>query len=348
LIIGLTGSALYAMEKARSEDLKKSAKASSARGAGHSASPAGTQDFEAAFSKLAERVAKQRSLVPPESTGDEDMARVLEYAQARSDLAEAGAKAKSPRALALAREAAQCYMALHEWQSGMVFIPPGDVSIGDDNSSNVLAADGFFIDTCEVTNGQYLEFCNKVEGGWRWPPYDLAAAPSNMPVVNVTFYDAQAYAAWAGKHLPTEVQWARAAYGDKTASARYPWGEEWQPEACNCGTEQGANQYVAACGSFSKDRTWSGCFDMAGNVSEWTQTAFKELPYDPLDGRNDPARLTFGSLVSVRGGNYRDAARTFLSARLSWPFEAHDAVLGFRCVKELPKEGEDVDGAVAQ
>lgn len=343
LIVGLTGSALYAMEKGRAEQLAKSAKARAAPRSGEPGGPAPTQEFEIAYRKLAERVATQRSNVSPDARSNEDMARVLEYAKARWDLAEAEAKLKNPKALALAREAVQCYMALHEWESGMVFIPPGSVAIGDDKTSNVIAVDGFFIDVYEVTNGQYLDFCN--QAGWRLPSYNLQDVPPNMPVVDVTFYDAQAYAAWAKKRLPTEVQWARAAYGDPTASDRYPWGAEWQPGACNCGTGEGPDAYAAPVGTFPKDRTWSGCCDMAGNVSEWTQTAFAELPYNPLDGRDNPALLTFGSLVSVRGGNYRDAARTTLSARVSSLFEAHDYALGFRCVKELPKEEEDAGAA---
>ena len=216
--------------------------------------------------------------------------------------------------------------------------------MGDATASNVLTLDGFFIDVYEVTNGQYLQFCTQVEGGWRWPSYDLQEAPPNMPVVDVTFYDALAYAAWAGKQLPTEAQWARAAYGDRTASDRYPWGSEWQAGACNSGTGEDTYEFAAPTGSFEKDRAWSGCYDMAGNVSEWTRTEFKELPYNPLDGRDDPSRFSFGTPISVRGGNLRDTARTTLNARFSRLFEAHDYTLGFRCVKEVPKEAEDTEG----
>jgi len=341
LIVALTGSALYALEKARAEKSVPPPSIGPEAPNGLGQPP----DFDIEFRKMTERVSRARSLVPPEAKGNEDAARVLDYAKERWDLALVEAEGKRPKALATAREAAQCYMALREWPSGMVFVRPGEVTIGDDTTSTVIAVDGFFIDIYEVTNGDYLRFCSEVKDGWRWPY--LQAAPPDMPVVDVTFYDAQAYAAWANKRLPTEVQWARAAYGDLVGLDRYPWGADWQPGACNCGGGDNPNQYAAPGGKFEKDRTWSGCYDMAGNVSEWTQTMFKELPYNPLDGRDNPALITFGCLVSVRGGNYRDTARTTLSARLSCPFEAHDSALGFRCVKELPNQEEDADAAYA-
>jgi len=339
LILGLAGSALYALEKARTEQDHQSEIIRAAPGA------AETQDFDVAFTRLSERIARARSLAPPETGKNEDIARVQEYARARWELAQAEAERKNTEAVDLARQALQCYVALRSWQPGMVFVPPGEVTMGDATASNVLTLDGFFIDVYEVTNGQYLEFCTQVEGGWRWPPsYNLQEAPPNMPVVDVTFYDALAYAAWAGKQLPTEAQWARAAYGDRTVPDRYPWGSEWQAGACNSGTDEDAYEFAAPTGSFEKDRTWSGCYDMAGNVSEWTRTEFKELPYDPSDERDDPSRFTFGTPISARGGNLRDTARTTLNARFSWLFEEHDSTLGFRCVNELPKEAEDAEG----
>jgi len=334
LIVGLAAAAIYRLEKTRTQPT-----ASSLTAAPVAAALEPGQGFDAAFKKLEVRVAQARSATPPEAANNDEMAKVVESARARWDLARAEADRKTPKALALAHEALQCYTALESWQPGMVFIPPGTVRIGDAASGSDVPLDGFFIDVNEVTNGQYLQFCTQVDGGWRWPPsYNLEQAPANMPVVDVTFYDALAYAAWAGKQLPTEAQWARAAYGEHPASDRYPWGSEWEAGACNSGTGDDSHEYASPVGSFARDRTWSGCFDMAGNVSEWTRTAFKDLPYDLQDGRDDPSGFTFGTMISVRGGNLGDTSRTTLSARFSQPFEAHDYTLGFRCVKELPKD----------
>lgn len=337
LIVGLAGAAIYRLETTKAKPA-----AGYESGAPVVVTSNGVQGFDAAFQKLEEQVALARSAVPPEAATDDAMTKIVESARTRWDLARTESAGKTPKALALAREALQCYRALQFWQPDMVFIPPGTVRIGDAASGADVALDGFFIDTNEVTNGQYLKFCTQVDGGWRWPPsYNLEQAPANMPVVDVTFYDALAYAAWAGKQLPTEAQWARAAYGEHPASDRYPWGSEWEAGACNSGTNEDSQEYAAAVGSFQRDHTLSGCYDMAGNVSEWTRTAFKDLPYDAQDGRDDPSAFTFGTMISVRGGNFGDVARTALSARFSRLFEEHDYTLGFRCVKELPNDGAD-------
>jgi formylglycine-generating enzyme required for sulfatase activity/tRNA A-37 threonylcarbamoyl transferase component Bud32 len=296
------------------------------------------EDWRISFKKLTDKVSRERSSMPPEASIDVDMSRVLDAANARWELAQTEAGQDNPKAVELGRAALECFRALRSWEHGMVFIPPGEVTIVDDGESSVVAVDGFFIDRLEVTNRQYLEFCDSVEGGWRLPSYDLRSAPGEAPVVDVTFYDALGYAAWAGKQLPTEAQWARAAYGDKTASDHYPWGADWEAGACNSGADENSQGVAAQGGSFKRDLTWSGCYDMAGNVSEWTRTAFKELPYDSADGRDDSASFTFGTLISVRGGNLRETEGAMLNARFSFSFESHDFTLGFRCVKSAPED----------
>jgi formylglycine-generating enzyme required for sulfatase activity/tRNA A-37 threonylcarbamoyl transferase component Bud32 len=315
LIVGLAGTGIYGIEKTRTQPAPSGEAAAPAPDASGAA-----PNFDVDFQKLEAQVARARSAVPPEASDNEDMTRVLESARTRWDLARTEADRKNPKALAL------------------VFVPPGTARIGDGALGSEVALDGFFIDTREVTNGQYLQFCAQVQGGWRWPSYSLEQAPADLPVVDVTFYDALAYAAWAGKELPSEAQWARAAYGDRSASDRYPWGSEWEAGACNSGIGEDGHEFASPVASFVRDHTWSGCYDMAGNVSEWTRTASKDLPYDARDGRDDPSGFTFGTMISVRGGNLRDTARSTLSARFSQPFEAHDYTLGFRCVKTLPKD----------
>ena len=178
---------------------------------------------------------------------------------------------------------------------------------------------------------------------WRLPP-DLDPPPTDpdflqCPVVGVSFFDAQAYAEWAGKRLPTEAQWARAAYGYLRESENYPWGDEWVDGACNTlGALEGVAGRVPVR-SFLDDRTGSGCYDMAGNVSEWTRTAFAPLPYDSSGG-GDEAGLFFGSTIVVRGWNFGsqhgDATRPILGERYGYPFRTQSPYIGFRCVREIP------------
>jgi formylglycine-generating enzyme required for sulfatase activity/tRNA A-37 threonylcarbamoyl transferase component Bud32 len=238
--------------------------------------------------------------------------------------AQTKADAQDPKALDSARQALQRYVALKIWPSGMQFVPPGDVTLRDDTDSSLVSLDGFFIDTYEVTNGQFLQFCR--DNNWRFPPYDLETAPADYPVISVTFYDALAYAASLKKQLPTEAQWARAAYGGPGAS----------DAAANSGGESPDAETLHPVGGFPDDKSWAGCFDLAGNVAEWTRSMFKPLPYDPKDGREDVRAFTFGTSIVVRGGDYRDAQHRPMNARVALPYQSPIDTLGFRCAMEIP------------
>ena len=310
--------------------------------------------FEAEYKRICDVVSRIRSRAAAEAERHEFLMKVVNEGDARWRLVETEASQRDPGTLVLARQALECYVAALMWPPNMVFVPPGDVTIRDMVTSGSVTVDGFFIDATEVTNAQYLQFCT--ETGWR-APYDLGAAPGNHPVTHVTFYDAQAYAAWAGrainpgderaspvKKLPTEAQWARAAYGDRGVSESFPWGDAWQEGACNSAGAQDGSPFTAPVRSFDKDKTWSGCSDMAGNVSEWTRTLFARLPYDAKDGRDDETRPYFGAQMVVRGGNYNDPQHSPLNARYGCAFETAADTLGFRCVLELPAGLDEIEG----
>ncbi|MCX5759185.1 MAG: SUMF1/EgtB/PvdO family nonheme iron enzyme [Candidatus Hydrogenedentes bacterium] len=292
-----------------------------------------TTGFDREFNRWTMLV-DQAKQVPREAETNEPMRAVLDDANRRWEVAQEQALHKDPKALDSARQALQCYAALKAWPFGMQFVPPGDVTLRDDTGSSVVTLDGFFIDANEVTNGQYLQFCR--DNNWRFPPYDLETAPADHPVISVTFYDALAYAAWVKKQLPTEAQWARAAYGGPGASEMYPWGDDWKDGAGNSGGASPESEYARAVGVFPEDKSWTGCLDMAGNVAEWTRSMFKPLPYDPKDGREDVRAFAFGTSIVVRGGHYRDAQHTPMNVRFALPFESTMDTLGFRCVKEIP------------
>jgi formylglycine-generating enzyme required for sulfatase activity/tRNA A-37 threonylcarbamoyl transferase component Bud32 len=310
LILILAAAGLYAVDRARRVQVAKGhAQASPDGGAMGAPSPG----FEQQFKELGDRRLTLRSQAATRAGNRDDLLAVLNDGDTKWKRAETEAASQSPAALTLARQALQYYRSLLYWQPKMVFVPPGEVTVDEGNLSGTVTVDGFFIDVGELSNEQYLRFC--AEQGWRLPPYDIQNAPPDKPVVDVTFYDAQAFAAWAKKKLPTEAQWARAAYGGDAATQNV---------------------------SLDNDVTWSGCRDLIGGISEWTRSAFKELPYGPSDGREDPAKLYFGTLIVVRGDNYQALSPSPLTARYAVPFETMSETIGFRCVYELPPDSEEI------
>ncbi len=167
----------------------------------------------------------------------------------------------------------------------MVHIPAGEFLYGA--GRRLIQIDEFWIDKAPVTNAEYKRF---LEARPEYPvPYsDLDEAqafnwdrktrsfPQGMasqPVVLVTFMDVQSYAKWAGKRLPTEEEWEKAARG--TDGRTYPWGRILQNSVCN--TLESGIGHTTPVGSFSPagDSPY-GCVDMSGNVWEWTESEYSE------------------------------------------------------------------------
>jgi formylglycine-generating enzyme required for sulfatase activity len=193
----------------------------------------------------------------------------------------------------------------------------------------------FAMDETPVTNAQFAEFLKAsryrpVHGehflkhwmGGR-PPVGL----EDHPVVYVGLEDARAYASWAGKRLPAEEEWQ---YAAQSADGRiYPWGEQMEPGRCNAG-ETGGTTPVKA---FSRGRSPFGCYDMCGNVWQWTES-------ERSDGRTRFCIIRGGSFYSAKGsGWYMDGgprpanfAAKFL---LTWPGLDRCSTIGFRCAADL-------------
>ena len=152
---------------------------------------------------------------------------------------------------------------------GMVLVPPGKYIVGGSEGNprrTVELPFGVFIAVKEVTCGRYAEFL-RATGRPAPPGWAEQQGNEEMPVANVTWSEAAAFAAWAGCGLPTEEQWECACRGP--SGQLYPWGDTWAPDNAVLGFGP------APVGSAKGDRSPCGCMDMAGNVAEWTATALE-------------------------------------------------------------------------
>jgi hypothetical protein len=223
----------------------------------------------------------------------------------------------------------------------MVYVPEGEFLMGsregegdpDEHPQHRVHLRAFLIDRHEVTNGQFLEFCRAKE---RVAPAQPPPGDERYPVVAVTWDEARDYAAWAGKRLPTEAEWERAARGPE--GLRFPWGNEPDPDACNGWGKKDGYLALAPCGSFPRDSSPFGCLDMGGNATEWCADRYGEKWYaSPVP--DDPRGPETGETRVIRGGNANaEPAMTRAALRKSVPPELRrqDAFIGFRCVRSLP------------
>ncbi len=229
----------------------------------------------------------------------------------------------------------------------MVYVPAGEFLMGSDESQDnespvhTVFVDAFYIDRYPVTNEEYKRFvddaghavpCYDVEWanpeGYNWDP-EKRTPPEGKekhPVVLVRWEDALAYSAWAGKRLPTEAEWERAARG--TDGRRWPWGDEFVEGRCNT-KESGANGTVPVGQYSPQGDSPDGVGDMVGNVWEYTSSLFRAYPYDANDGRESQEAEGWRVL---RGGSWvNDLDRARCTARLDGDF-LFFTNLGFRCV----------------
>ncbi|MFO7975593.1 MAG: bifunctional serine/threonine-protein kinase/formylglycine-generating enzyme family protein [Candidatus Hydrogenedentota bacterium] len=256
---------------------------------------------------------------------------------------------RNPDAFKAAWHALECYLGPVICPAGMVFIPPGETVV--EKGGAPVFVSGFFMDRYEVTNEQFRAFALDPANNWHVPDY-LGGANADegvleLPVVGVTFYDALAYAAgtpqasWAECILPSEAQWARAAYGNTQPPSPYPWGAEWEPGTFSTAGEADKFAGPAPVRSFEADHSPFGCYDIAGNVMEWTRSVFVS-PYDRSQADGAVEDIWFGSALAVRGGSYNDS-EVPLTARRRAVFDETSAVLGFRCALAFPSDLETID-----
>lgn len=201
----------------------------------------------------------------------------------------------------------------------MVLVPAGEFVMGsnagcyDESPAHKVNVDSFLIDKHEVTNSQFEQFVKSSgyhpQGPWR---RGYGAAQDNFPVRFVTWYDAVAYTKWAGRRLPTEAQWEKAAGGGRGLT--YPWGMQWKDGMARLGVE--VESGPVAVGSFPKGASNYGCLDMAGNVWEWVNDWYDRYYYQSLPApARDPAGPADGSPPEERFIKTKTAAGNERSTR---------------------------------
>jgi len=263
----------------------------------------------------------------------------------------------------------------------MVLVPTGEFRMGapagsgglpDEQPERAVLLSAFYIDRFEVTNEAYFLFVSM--SGHRMPENSNPAATlwkdrrpmpgiERHPVVNVSWTDADAYCRWAGKRLPTEAEWEKAARG--TDGRRYPWGDQWdvllansasywagrtvqfdsgadweafwvKGEGAQIAKEKGLNGEVLTMpvGSFPGSTSVYGLFDMAGNVAEWVQDWYDPnyYPSGPLTNPTGPPR---GAIKSMRGGSWLKPAVSLRTSDRDWgTIDSRPSGTGFRCAQD--------------
>jgi len=196
----------------------------------------------------------------------------------------------------------------------MVLVPAGEFIMGAGGTEKVFLK-AFYMDRYEVTNARYREFV--AETGRKeprdWIVYGYSEEKKKHPVVFVSYDDARAYCEWAGKRLPTEAEWEKAARG--TDGRRYPWGDEFSGDRAN--TSLSGIVGTTPVGRYETGKSPYGIYDMAGNVWEWTSSDFDE------------------KTKVVRGGSWgltHRFAQTFF--RVGYSPRTTINNLGFRCAKD--------------
>ena len=222
----------------------------------------------------------------------------------------------------------------------MVLVPAGEFLMGssteeaDERPERRIYLDAFFMDQNETTVGQYASFLEATSHNapLEW---SIMSRPMHQrrPVVNVDWADADAYCTWAGKRLPTETEWEKAARG--TDGRIYPWGNESPTTLhANLRKERWSNHYVlSTVGSYEAGKSPYGIYDMAGNVWEWVSDWYDAEYYEtaPLQNPTGPAR---GTSKMVRGGSWGSRAEGLRSAERETHVPSFQGYgTGFRCAK---------------
>jgi len=217
----------------------------------------------------------------------------------------------------------------------MVLVEGGEAHVGP--LLQAVNIPSFYIDVTEVTNSAYLAFCNATK---RPVPANSEGAPPGYPVINVSFDDAQAFAQWVGKRLPTAFEWEKAARGPE--GRIYPWGDEWKDGVANLPADS-SPKGIGPANSFATGASIYGAMNMVGNVWEWTSTNAQadDTGFERLSrafAHLRPQLTKSEPMYETRGGSYLYRTEPGDRPRLVYDYLAMPGRLsrvdlGFRCAR---------------
>ncbi len=230
-----------------------------------------------------------------------------------------------------------------EMVPGMVLIPGGEFTMGKETKSgsypeHQVYVDSFYMDKYEVTNSEWLEYCEDTEKEkpifWGVEKFRCGLDYPNHPVIGVSWAQAKAYADWCGKRLPTEAEWEYAARGGLEGK-NFPNGDDVTLDEVNFKGSEGTDPV----GSY--DPNGYGLYDMAGNVGEWVADWWRDDYYEnsPTENPQGPEEGTFKVVRS--GGWFAGKYCNRVYASIALPEHWVDFNAGFRCVKDLRYSTEE-------
>lgn len=213
---------------------------------------------------------------------------------------------------------------------GMVYIPGGTLMMGREKGGDYdtpaykAEVKHFLIDRTEVTNQEYQKFINETRQRppSHWRNGKFSEGEAKLPVVNVSWYDANAFAKWAKKRLPSEAEWEFAARG--TDGRIYPWGNDWKAE--NANAERGSSGRIVEVGKFNAGASPFGLLDMIGNV--WELTSGGLYSYADRNRQLAPGKVIRGGAFDVSRQRATTSYRGFVP-----PDRGFDKT-GFRCARD--------------
>ncbi|MEU8607697.1 ergothioneine biosynthesis protein EgtB [Actinoplanes sp. NPDC048791] len=260
--------------------------------------------------------------------------------------------------------------------AGEVLIPGGPFAMGTDTEpwaldnerpAHTVDVPAFFIDAAPVTNGRYAEFIDAggyddpqwwSERGWAHRQTAGLTAPLHWrrdgdgwaatafgrterivpdePVVHVCFFEAEAYAAWAGRRLPSEAEWEKAARHDPVTgrSRRFPWGDE-APKARHANLGQ-RHLSPAPVGAYPDGASPLGVHQLIGDVWEWTSSGFHPYPGFAVFPYEEYSQVFFGGDYQVlRGGSFGTDRAACRGTFRNWDHPIRRQIFsGFRCARD--------------